>query len=101
MKKNELVKHMQAILPADAVLFEKEDLNPFECDGLSAYRQVPMVVVLPETEEQVREILLLCRRENVPVVARGAGTGLSGGALPFADGVLLSVSKFDRILSLD
>lgn len=101
MEKHELVKQLQRILPSDAVLFEEEDLKPFECDGLSAYRQLPLAVVLPETEEQVREILLLCRRENVPVVARGAGTGLSGGALPLSDGVLLSLSKFNRILSLD
>ncbi len=101
MNKPDLIKQLQTILPNDAVLFEQEDLKPFECDGLSAYRQVPMVVVLPETEAQVREILLLCRRENVPVVARGAGTGLSGGALPLVDGVLLSLAKFKRIVSLD
>jgi len=101
MNKHELIKQLQIILSVDAVLFEQEDLKPFECDGLSAYRQVPLAVVLPETEAQVREILLLCRRENVPVVARGAGTGLSGGALPLADGVLLSLAKFKRILSLD
>ncbi|NNM69309.1 MAG: FAD-binding protein [Gallionella sp.] len=101
MKKHELIKQLQDILPVESVLFEQEDLKPFECDGLSAYRQVPMLVVLPETEAQVREILLQCRRENVPVVARGAGTGLSGGALPLGDGVLLSLAKFKRILSLD
>ena len=101
MNKFELIKKLQAILSDDAVLFEHEDLKPFECDGLSAYRQVPMVVVTPETEAQVREILMLCRRENVPVVARGAGTGLSGGALPLVDGVLLSLAKFKRIISLD
>jgi glycolate oxidase len=101
MKKHELIKQLQDILPVESVLFEQEDLKPFECDGLSAYRQVPMLVVLPETEAQVREILLQCRRENVPVVARGAGTGLSGGALPLCDGVLLSLAKFKRILSLD
>jgi glycolate oxidase len=101
MKKNDLIKQLQDILPAESVLFEPEDLKPFECDGLSAYRQIPLAVVLPESEEQVREILLLCRRENVPVVARGSGTGLSGGALPLADGVLLSLSKFKRILALD
>ncbi len=101
MKKQDLIKQLRKILAADAVLHEQEDLKPFECDGLSAYRELPLVVVLPETEQQVRDILLLCRREHVPVVARGAGTGLSGGALPLADGVLLSLSKFKRILSLD
>ncbi|BCK88147.1 putative FAD-linked oxidoreductase [Sideroxyarcus emersonii] len=101
MKNQELIRQLLDILPAEAVLSEQEDLKPFECDGLSAYRQVPLAVVLPETEEQVREILQLCRRENVPVVARGSGTGLSGGALPLADGVLLSMAKFKRILTLD
>lgn len=97
----ELIKNLHSILPKDAVLHAQEDLKPFECDGLSAYRQVPMVVVLPETEAQVREILMLCHRENIPVVARGAGTGLSGGALPLVDGVLLSLAKFKRIIALD
>ncbi|OIQ94344.1 putative FAD-linked oxidoreductase [mine drainage metagenome] len=101
MKKPELIRQLRDILPADSVLFELEDLKPFECDGLSAYRQIPLAVVLPETEEQVREILRVCRRENIPVVARGSGTGLSGGALPLTDGVLLSLSKFKRILAVD
>ncbi len=101
MKNNELIKQLLAILPAESVLYEQEDLKPFECDGLSAYREMPLAVVLPETEEQVRGILLACRRENIPVVARGSGTGLSGGALPLKDGVLLSLTKFKRILSLD
>ena len=101
MNKQELIMALQKHLPVDAVLYTQEDLKPFECDGLSAYRELPLAVVLPETEEQVRDILLLCRRENIPVVARGAGTGLSGGALPLRDGVLLSLSKFKKILSLD
>jgi glycolate oxidase len=101
MKKTELITQLRRIVSADHVLCEQEDLKPFECDGLSAYRQVPLLVVLPETEAQVREILLLCQRENVPVVARGAGTGLSGGALPLSDGVLLSLAKFKRIIALD
>lgn len=100
-EKGKLVSRLQSILPRDAVLFEEEDLRPYECDGLSAYRQMPLAVVLPETEEQVRQVLLLCRDENVPVVARGAGTGLSGGALPLAGGVLLSLAKFNRVLSID
>jgi glycolate oxidase len=101
MGKTELIGQLQQVLPREAVLHEAEDLKPFECDGLSAYRQVPMIVVLPETEEQVSSILRLCRDAQVPVVARGAGTGLSGGALPLSDGVLLSMAKFNRILSLD
>ncbi|BBL73521.1 FAD-linked oxidase C-terminal domain-containing protein [Methylomagnum ishizawai] len=87
--------------PEDAVLSEPEDLRPYECDGLSAYRVVPWLVVLPETVEQVLAVLRLCREHGVPVVARGAGTGLSGGALPVENGVLLSLAKFTRILAID
>jgi glycolate oxidase len=83
------------------VLYEEEDTRPYECDGLTAYRQLPMVVALPETEEQVRSILATCCAMNVPVVPRGAGTGLSGGALPPGEGVLLSMAKFMRVLRVD
>ena len=92
---------LRGFLPARAVLYEEEDTRPYECDGLTAYRRLPMVVALPETEEQVREVLKTCARLRVPVVPRGAGTGLSGGALPPGDGVLLSMAKFMRILRLD
>jgi len=92
---------LRAFLPASAVLFEHEDVKPYECDGLTAYRQVPMVVALPSTEEEVCRILRTCRDMRVPVVARGAGTGLSGGALPLGNGVLLSLAKFTRILEVD
>ena len=88
-------------MPERAVLWEEEDTRPYECDGLTAYRQVPMVVALPETEEQVQRILQTCSRMGVPVVPRGAGTGLSGGALPPGDGVLLSMAKFMRLRRLD
>ena len=88
-------------MPERAVLWEEEDTRPYECDGLTAYRQVPMVVALPETEEQVQRILQTCSRMEVPVVPRGAGTGLSGGALPPGDGVLLSMAKFMRLRRLD
>ena len=83
------------------MLFDHEDVKPYECDGLSAYRQVPMVVALPETEDQVCRILKTCHELRVPVVARGAGTGLSGGALPLGNGVLLSLANFMRILEID
>jgi len=92
---------LRAFLPSRAVLFEEEDTRPYECDGLTAYRQLPMVVALPETEEQVQRILRTCASLNVPVVPRGAGTGLSGGALPPGDGVLLSMAKFMRVLRVD
>ena len=96
-----LAAELRALLPPESVLCEDEDLRPYECDGLSAYRRLPAVVVLPSTEDQVRAILRLCRARNVPVVARGAGTGLSGGALPHAGGVLLSLARFMRILEID
>ena len=96
-----IIRRLQLILPRDAVLHQVEDLRPYECDGLSAYRQLPLVVALPETIEQVQAILRLCDELEVPVVARGAGTGLSGGALPHSDGVLLSLAKFRKILDID
>lgn len=101
MKPLELVTRLRAFLPQHAVLHESEDLRPYECDGLSAYRQTPMIVVLPETEEEVAEVLQVCHVSKTPVVARGAGTGLSGGALPHAEGVLLSLAKLKRILEID
>jgi len=96
-----LISALRQLLPAEAVLTDAEDLRPFECDGLSVYRRLPMVVVLPETVTQVQSIMHLCFNAGVPVVARGAGTGLSGGALPLEDGVLLSLAKFKQILDID
>ena len=88
-------------LPRESVLHHPEELRPYECDGLTAYRQVPLVVVLPDSVEQVQQVLRACAKLHVPVVARGAGTGLSGGALPLANGVLLSLAKLNRILDVD
>ena len=101
LDKRTLIAALSEFLPSDAVLYEREDLHPYECDGLSAYRQLPMVVVLPTTVEQVQRVMRLCHGRGVPVVARGAGTGLSGGALPLSDGVLLSLARFSSILHLD
>jgi glycolate oxidase len=92
---------LRAVLPTDCVLSHEEELRPYECDGLTAFRQLPMLVVLPRTEEQVREVLLACRRLDVPVIARGAGTGLSGGSMPHASGVVLSLARLNRILEVD
>jgi glycolate oxidase len=92
---------LREFLPARAVLHAEEDTRPYECDGLTAYRQLPMVVALPETEAQVQRILRTCSALKVPVVPRGAGTGLSGGALPPGKGVLLSMAKFMRVLRVD
>ncbi|MCG8011798.1 MAG: FAD-binding protein, partial [Candidatus Thiodiazotropha weberae] len=85
------------ILPSDCVIFREEELIPFECDGLSAYRKVPLIVLLPYTAEQVELVLKHCHEKQVPVVARGAGTGLSGGALPHEQGVLLSLARLNKI----
>ena len=101
-KKNAaLIGALRNILTHESMLVDEEALRPFECDGLSVYRQLPMVVVLPEKIEQVQAIMRLCHKLKVPVVARGAGTGLSGGALPLADGVLLSLAKLKNILNID
>ena len=99
--RNALVAEFRSFLAADAVLDDAEELKPYECDGLTAYRQTPLLVVLPETIEQVQRVLRVCTDHQVPVVARGAGTGLSGGALPLADGVLLVLAKFNSILYID
>jgi glycolate oxidase len=92
---------LRTFLPARSVLWQEEDTRPYECDGLTAYRRLPMVVALPETEEQVQRVLQTCHGLGVPVVPRGAGTGLSGGALPPGDGVLLSLAKFMHVLRVD
>ena len=96
-----VVAALRAQLPARCVLFDPEDTRPYECDGLAAYRQLPMVVTLPDTEQQIIAILNICRELKVPIVPRGAGTGLSGGAMPIADGVVLSTARLNRILRLD
>jgi glycolate oxidase len=100
-RQQQVVAALAEALPAHALLWQREDTVPYECDGLTAYRQAPLVVALPETEAQVAAVLRTCHRLSVPVVARGAGTGLSGGALPHALGVTLSLAKFNRILEVD
>jgi glycolate oxidase len=92
---------LAAALPPASLLADREDLKPYECDGLSAYRRLPLAVALPENEAQVVAVLKACHAQGVPVVARGAGTGLSGGALPHEHGVVLSLAKMKRILKLD
>ena len=100
-RQSEVVAALQAVLPHHALLWHNEDTTPYECDGLTAYRQRPLVVALPETYTQVQAVLAACHALDVPVVARGAGTGLSGGAMPHALGVTLSLAKFNKILRLD
>jgi glycolate oxidase len=92
---------LAAILPPAALLTTREDTRPYECDGLTLFRERPAAVALPETEAQVVAILKACYEAKVPVVARGSGTSLSGGALPDPRGVVLSLAKFRRILAID
>jgi glycolate oxidase len=96
-----VVAALSAVVPAHALLWRGEDTVPYECDGLTAYRETPLVVVLPETEAQVAAVLKTCHALAVPVVARGAGTGLSGGAMPNRLGVTLALAKFNRIVRID
>jgi glycolate oxidase len=97
----QVVAALQQVVPQHALLWNREDTTPYECDGLTAYRQRPLVVVLPETYAQVQAVLKTCHSLDVPVVARGAGTGLSGGAMPHKLGVTLSLAKFNQILKMD
>ena len=99
--KEQVVLALRSVVPPHCVLSREEETRPYECDGLSLYRSLPVAVVLPETEAQIQNILKVCKRLNVPVVARGAGTGLSGGAMPHAQGVLLGLAKFNQIKHLD
>ena len=99
--RDELIRRLGGVLRPDCLLHEAEDLRPYECDGLTAYSALPMAVALPEDEQQVQAVLRICHEARVPVVARGAGTGLSGGAMPHSLGILLSLSKMKRILEID
>ena len=101
VRQQQVVDALSQHLPAHALLWHNEDTTPYECDGLTAYRERPMVVALPETEAQVSAVLRVCHALDVPVVARGAGTGLSGGALPHKMGVTLSLAKFNKIQRID
>ncbi len=101
IRQAQVAARLARLLPEGAVLHAAEDTRPYECDGLTAYREQPMLVALPETEQEVAAVLRTCHELGVQVIARGAGTGLSGGALPSREGVLLSLAKMKRILSLD
>ena len=97
-RKPQIVAQLQAVLPDNAVIFDDHEVKAYECDGLSAYRCPPMVVVLPSSTEEVAAVLKICHAEGVPVVPRGSGTSLAGGALPTADSVVLGVSKLSKVL---
>ena len=100
-RRSEIIAALGAIVAGEGVIFDDDELGAYECDGLTAYRQLPLLVVLPETTEQVSRILDFCHLNGVKVVPRGAGTSLSGGALPLADAVTLGLSKFNRIIEVD
>ena len=97
----DIVTALRAVLPEDCLLTREEERRPYECDGLTAFRRLPQLVALPRTDEQVRQVLITCNRLGVPLVARGSGTGLSGGATPHEQGVLLSCARMNRILDID
>ena len=100
-RRDRIVAGLRAIVPGEGVIAAEREMRPYESDGLTAYRQLPMVVVLPETTKQVSRVLAFCHAERIKVVPRGAGTSLSGGALPLEDGVLLGMAKFNRIREID
>jgi glycolate oxidase len=99
--RSDIATALRAVLPADCVRSRAEERRPYECDALTAFRELPAVVALPRHEEEVLQVLLTCNRLGVPLVARGSGTGLSGGATPHAEGVLLSCARMNRVLALD
>ena len=99
--KDKIIADLSRILNIDNILSHEDEIRPYETDALAAYKQAPLLVVLPETVEQVSQILNYCNENKIKVVPRGAGTGLSGGALPLADCVLLSMGKFNKILEID
>jgi glycolate oxidase len=96
-----VIQELKKSLPNGSVISDKEQCTPYECDGLSAYRQTPLAVVLPTSIDQIITILAICKRFNTPVITRGSGTGLAGGALPLADGIVLGLSKMNKIVSID
>src|SRR3984957_7093415 len=100
-RRDAIVDGLRALLPAEAVIAEPLLLKPYETDGLSAYRQPPLAVVLPDTTEQVAAVMRFCHQQGVRVVPRGAGTSLSGGALPMADAVVVGLMRMNRILDID
>src|SRR5438552_10743442 len=100
-RRDDIVAALRAVVPGEGVIAGAREMRPYESDGLTAYRALPMVVVLPSTTDQVSRILAYCHREGIKVVPRGAGTSLSGGALPLVDGVLLGMAKFNRIREID
>jgi glycolate oxidase len=101
LRASELITELRRMLPADCVVSDAEALRPYECDGLSAYRELPLAVVIPTDVGQICDVMRYCEAHSIPVVARGAGTSLSGGARPHKDGIVLSLARFNQILAID
>ena len=99
-RQKELVDALKPLLPRESLLWEPEDTIPYECDGLAAYRQMPLAVALPENQEQAVAVIKVCQRLQVPIVPRGSGTGLSGGAMPIEQGLALSLAKLKKIIHI-
>jgi glycolate oxidase len=97
----DLIKQFCKVLPKDAILDKDEQLKPYECDALTAYRQLPRLALLPSNIEEIQAIVKICKVHKIPIVARGAGTSLSGGALPHADGILLNLAKLNKVIEID
>ena len=100
-RRAEIIRELRRIVPGEGVIAEEEALRAYECDGLTAYHQLPLIVVLPETTDQISRVLRYCKGHGIKIVPRGAGTSLSGGALPLADAITLGLGKFNRILDID
>ena len=100
-RKAEVVSDLKKIIKAENILYHEDETRPFETDALSAYKQKPLIVVFPENAKEVSKILSYCNQHRIKVVPRGAGTGLSGGALPMADSILLCLGKFNKIIDID
>lgn len=100
-RRGEILDALRRIVPGDGVIADDAAMRAYECDGLTAYRQMPLIVVLPSTVEQIAQVMAFCREQGVKIVPRGAGTSLSGGALPLADGITLGLGKFNRIIEVD
>jgi len=101
MSQQQIIHELSSVLASSAIISNDQELRAYECDGLSAYQEKPMLVVIPETIEQLRSVLAVCTKHQTPVIARGAGTGLSGGALPSSDAVIISMARFNKIIEID
>jgi len=97
----DLARLFQGVVPEQSIISDGVALRVYECDGLTAFRQVPKLVLLPENTEQVRTVMAICQKHAIPIVGRGAGTSLSGGALPHKDGIVLSLAKMNQVLEID